>query len=124
MSISFSGSTLTFSDSTTMTTAAVAGPTGPTGPSGPAGPTGSPGSTGPTGSFCTNNAGGVGSVTLARYNFAATRGSTYAGACIFPRFAKNTCWCGGTPSSESGTWRYYGPTSSGSINAGLFVRVS
>ena len=56
MSISFSGSTLTFSDSTTMTTAAVAGPPGPTGPTGPAGspssvagPTGSPGPTGPTG---------------------------------------------------------------------------
>jgi hypothetical protein len=53
MSISFSGSTLTFSDSTTMTTAAVAGPPGPTGPAGSpsnvAGPTGSPGPTGPTG---------------------------------------------------------------------------
>ena len=54
MSISFSGSTLTFSDSTTMTTAAVAGPPGPTGPAGSpsnvAGPTGSPGPTGPAGS--------------------------------------------------------------------------
>jgi len=53
MSISFSGSTLTFSDSTTMTTAAVAGPPGPTGPAGSpsnvSGPTGSPGPTGPTG---------------------------------------------------------------------------
>jgi hypothetical protein len=53
MSISFSGSTLTFSDSTTMTTAAVAGPPGPTGPAGSpsnvAGPTGSPGPTGPAG---------------------------------------------------------------------------
>jgi hypothetical protein len=53
MSISFSGSTLTFSDSTTMTTAAVAGPPGPTGPAGSpssvAGPPGPTGSTGPSG---------------------------------------------------------------------------
>jgi hypothetical protein len=58
MSISFSGSTLTFSDSTTMTTAAVAGPPGPTGPAGSpsnvAGPTGSPGPTGPAGSSGVN----------------------------------------------------------------------
>jgi hypothetical protein len=58
MSISFSGSTLTFSDSTTMTTAAVAGPPGPTGPAGSpssvSGPTGSPGPTGPAGSSGVN----------------------------------------------------------------------
>jgi hypothetical protein len=44
MSISFSGSTLTFSDSTTMTTAAVAGPPGPSGPVGGPGPSGPAGS--------------------------------------------------------------------------------
>ena len=80
MSISISGTTLTFSDSTTMTTAAVAGPPGPTGPSGspgPAGPSGSnataTGSGGLTGtgtiSMNTNNFGGVGSYLIAaRYN--------------------------------------------------------
>jgi len=128
MSISFSGSTLTFSDSTTMTTAAVAGPPGPTGPAGSpssvAGPTGSPGPTGPTGSFCTNNAGGVGSITLAYHSGGSTRGTTYAGACIQSRFARNTCWCGGTPSTEAGTWRYYGPTTAGTVTSGLFIRVS
>ena len=40
MTISVSGSTLTFSDGTTMTTRATTGPTGPTGPAGPTGPTG------------------------------------------------------------------------------------
>jgi len=45
MTIKVSGSTLTFSDSTTMTTAAAAGPPGPTGPTGPSGPPGPSGST-------------------------------------------------------------------------------
>jgi hypothetical protein len=59
MSISIGGSTLTFSDSTTMTTASVAGPPGPAGPvgspsnvAGPPGPTGTPSSTyGAVGSY-------------------------------------------------------------------------
>jgi len=98
MSISFSGSTLTFSDSTTMTTAAVAGPpgtTGPTGPTGPtgspsnvAGPTGSPGPTGPTGptgpaGTPSSTYGAVGSYVTAYYSPGSctlTPGTTVAGS--------------------------------------------
>ena len=108
MSISFSGSTLTFSDSTTMTTAAVAGPPGPTGPAGSpsnvAGPTGSPGptgstgGTGPTGPAGSNASvvttysavgtyviAGVGPLACCTYaSYAYVRpGDTVAGACLY-----------------------------------------
>jgi len=86
MSISFSGSTLTFSDSTTMTTAAVAGPPGSTGP------TGSTGGTGPTGPAGSNASvvttyGAVGTYVIAfasaGTNSTYTRpSSTIAGACL------------------------------------------
>ena len=86
MSISFSGSTLTFSDSTTMTTAAVAGPPGSTGP------TGSTGGTGPTGPAGSNASvvttyGAVGTYVIA-FASAGTAStytrpsSTIAGACL------------------------------------------
>jgi hypothetical protein len=96
MSISFSGSTLTFSDSTTMTTAAVAGPPGPTGPAGspssvagPPGPTGTPSSTyGAVGSYIiagmsTSGSDGV-VVTVAA-------GTTIAGACLKYTNQNYTC---------------------------------
>jgi hypothetical protein len=83
MSISFSGSTLTFSDSTTMTTAAVAGPPGPTGPTGTAGPTG------PAGSNATvsTSYGAVGTYVTAFYstgngNFIRP-GCTVSGGCLY-----------------------------------------
>lgn len=114
MSISFSGTTLTFSDSTTMTTAAVAGPPGPTGPAGspssvagptgspgptgaagstgPAGPTGPTGATGPTGPAGTPSStyGAVGSYVIAGFSGASastfTRsGCTVSGACLIRR---------------------------------------
>jgi len=108
MSISFSGSTLTFSDSTTMTTAAVAGPPGPTGPTGPtgspsnvAGPTGSPGPTGPTGPAGTPSStyGAVGSYVIAFYTAAAATtykrpSCTVAGACL-KRASDGLMACGG-----------------------------
>lgn len=89
MSISFSGTTLTFSDSTTMTTAAVAGPPGPAGSPGSAGSTGP---TGPTGAAGTNASvvttyGAVGTYVVAYYVIGT--GNTYirpsctvGGACL------------------------------------------
>ena len=83
MSISFSGTTLTFSDSTTMTTAAVAGPPGPTGPTGSTGPTGA---TGPTGTP-SSTYGAVGSYVVAYYSTGVSNtyirpSCTVAGACL------------------------------------------
>ena len=92
MSISIGGSTLTFSDSTTMTTAAVAGPPGTTGPTGS---TGGTGPTGPAGSnasvVTTYNAvgsyvvAGVGPLTCCSYASTAyvRPGDTVAGACLY-----------------------------------------
>ena len=148
MSISFSGSTLTFSDSTTMTTAAslIAGPTGPTGGPGPTGPAGSNASV-------VTTYGAVGSYVMAGLftsNGSYTRaGCTAAGACLV-RIADtitNTYGgsynatnasnqslmiyaCGGQTTSLglSGTWRsmtqsknVYG---AGSAYYNLYVRVS
>ena len=96
MSISFSGSTLTFSDSTTMTTAAVAGPPGPTGPAGSpssvAGPTGSPGPTGAAGS--TGPAGPTGPTgATGPTGPAGTPSSTYGavGSYVTAYYAPGTC---------------------------------
>ena len=98
MTISVSGSTLTFSDGTTMTTRATTGPTGPTGPTGATGPTGPTGPTG-TPSSCfgavgsylvasgTVNGGGLpsygcyGSIPAGR-NF----GGTIAGGCLYSSY--------------------------------------
>jgi hypothetical protein len=107
MSISFSGSTLTFSDSTTMTTAAVAGPPGPTGPAGspssvagPPGPTGTPSST----------YGAVGSYVAAYYSngtIGFTRpGCTVSGGCLYrasdAMMSNNTCYRGGAMNAALG----------------------
>ena len=86
MSISFSGTTLTFSDSTTMTTAAVAGPPGPTGPSGSTGPTGPTGAAGTNASVVTTY-GAVGSYVVAFMSSGGcshlfSPGCTIAGACL------------------------------------------
>jgi hypothetical protein len=111
MSISFSGSTLTFSDSTTMTTASVAGPPGPTGPTGPtgspsnvAGPTGSPGPTGPTGptgpaGTPSSTYGAVGGYVVAFVRSGTcltifSAGCTIAGACLY-RFSNAYTGCTG-----------------------------
>jgi hypothetical protein len=86
MSISFNGSTLTFSDSTTMTTAAVAGPPGPSGPTGGAGPTG------PAGSNATvsTSYGTVGTYVTAYSNAFGPAGTTVAAACLQVSYAVNT----------------------------------
>jgi len=98
---------------------------GVTSVSGSGGLTGTVTSTGSI-SICTNNAGGVGAYTLGASCGNFTRGSTYAGSSIIPVYNRNGCWCGGTPSTESGTWRYYGPTrgSSAYLRAAIWVRVS
>jgi hypothetical protein len=98
MSISFSGSTLTFSDSTTMTTASVAGPPGPAGPAGapsnvagPPGPTGTPSSTyGAVGSYIIA---GMGSDGLYSDGSVVTvaAGTTIAGACLRYTNQNYTC---------------------------------
>ena len=96
MSISFSGTTLTFSDSTTMTTAAVAGPPGPTGPSGSTGPTGPTGAAGTNASVVTTY-GAVGTYVIAYGgNYTGTSayidtsaGCTVAGACLLR--TKDSC---------------------------------
>ena len=150
MSISFSGSTLTFSDSTTMTTAAVAGPPGTTGP------TGSTGGTGPTGPAGSNASvvttyGAVGSYVIAgapNYNGWTYPGCTASGACLYHTTCCLTTNGGvlntrinsgghtagyvitsqGASLSLSGTWRAmtntYQPTNSGTRMLNLFVRVS
>ena len=99
MSISFSGSTLTFSDSTTMTTAAVAGPPGPTGSTGPTGPTGPTGSAGSNASVVTTY-GAVGSYVFAYYaaacnNTAITPSYTVCGGSLKRNLASNMCCQGG-----------------------------
>jgi len=98
MSISFSGSTLTFSDSTTMTTAAslIAGPTGPTGGTGPTGPAGSNASV-------VTTYGAVGSYVTAFYTTGGTgfirAGCTVSGACLYRGsdswMSNNACYQGG-----------------------------
>jgi len=100
MSISFSGSTLTFSDSTTMTTAAVAGPPGPTGPAGspssvagPPGPTGPAGSPGPSGSTLVSSVNLAGASTVCftglsysyKYYYLSWRGVRGPGGAIMMR---------------------------------------
>jgi hypothetical protein len=86
MSISFSGSTLTFSDSTTMTTAATAGPPGPTGPTGPTGSTGPTGAAGSNASVVTTF-GAVGTYVTAYYSPGAcvmlSPGNTVSGASLY-----------------------------------------
>jgi hypothetical protein len=104
MSISFSGSTLTFSDSTTMTTASVAGPPGPTGPAGSpsnvAGPTGSPGPTGAAGS--TGPAGPTGPTgATGPTGPAGTPSSTYG--------AVGSYVIAGGPLSKGSTYGWYRP---------------
>jgi len=101
MSISFSGSTLTFSDSTTMTTASVAGPPGSTGPTGP---TGSAGPTGPTGTVSTCY-GAVGTSLPAFYPhsgrcFVIRPCTTVSGACLYR--ASDTSWSSISGSNGAG----------------------
>ena len=103
MSISFSGTTLTFSDSTTMTTAAVAGPPGPTGPSGSTGPTGPTGAAGTNASVVTTY-GAVGSYVVAYMASGGcfhlfSPGCTIAGACLG---RVSGCWVGKAGSLNSG----------------------
>jgi len=148
MSISIGGSTLTFSDSTTMTTASLAGPPGPAGPAGspssvagPPGPTGTPSST----------YGAVGSYVIAGAPATTgwTRpGCTAAGACLFrqtdtscvttyggslnTRIASYQFLQGYVLQSESlslsGTWRamtsHYHPSGDSTKKLNLWVRVS
>ena len=81
MSISFSGTTLTFSDSTTMTTAAVAGPPGPAGSAGSTGPTGPTGAAGTNASVVTTY-GAVGTYVTAYSLVFGAAGTTVAGSCL------------------------------------------
>ena len=150
MTISISGSTLTFSDGTTMTTRATTGPTGPTGPTGATGPTGPTGPSGISGSTCY---GGVGSYLVASALTTAggaggsrNPGTSLAGGCLYKPSASSytslgikadnyggyygffgNCGSGGV----SGTWRAMSWSNSrinccgiGSYLAGLWVRVS
>ena len=153
MSISIGGSTLTFSDSTTMTTASVAGPPGPAGSPGSAGSTGP---AGPTGAAGTNASvvttyGAIGSYVIAgapNYNGWTYPGCTASGACLYHTTCCLTTNGGvlntrinsgghtagyvitsqGASLSLSGTWRAmtnsYQPTNSGTRMLNLFVRVS
>ena len=119
MSISFSGSTLTFSDSTTMTTAATAGPPGPTGPTGTAGPTG------PAGSNATVSTtyGAVGTPVIAAFlsgccTSVLAAGSTVSGACLVRAatsvFSVGACYHGGAMNTSVNTG--YPPAFIGRIN--------
>ena len=102
MSISFSGSTLTFSDSTTMTTAAVAGPPGPTGPTGPTGGTGPTGPAGSNASVVTTY-GAVGSYVTAYSLVFGPAGTTVAAACLQVSYAVNTSGGSSTTGIVGGT---------------------
>lgn len=128
MSISFSGTTLTFSDSTTMTTAAVAGPPGPAGSPGSAGSTGP---TGPTGAAGTNASvvttyGAVGSYVVALYTPGTATtyirpSCTVAGACL--KRARDycmACGCGGGAMNGRTRTPYYSWTAAtGCLPTGL-----